>query len=236
MNKMKYSHEKSVENLFKENFSQAAISRGNVHIAASLDGQDRLVGADYLFTDSTTYAIVEFKNRESNLKSEAHKVKRHLLCQGLYFDLDALVAHKKCHFAAWGEGQAAISIESNIYYNEICNADFWGPRFEYIDSADCTTRMTENDFIDRFLRGDEGAAIQEFDAYIAWLLRLGDDSNTNGYLELLISNPYEHRSAGLVFTSIRSKHNWLEINRPTPANTDDFGFDTPSGPSSSLRP
>ena len=229
---MKYFHEKSVENLFKGSFSQAAISRGDVHIAASLDGQDRIAGADYLFTISTRYAIVEFKNRENNLKSEARKAKRHLLCQGLHFDLDALAVHKKCHFAAWSEGEAEVTIKSNVYYSEICNADFWGSRFEYVDAVDRTTRMTGNDFIDRFLCGDEGADIQEFDAYIAWLLQLGDDSNTNGYLELLISNPYDRRSAGLSFTNVRSMHNWVEINRPAPANTDELDFDTPLGPSS----
>jgi hypothetical protein len=227
---MKYFHEKSIENLFRDSFSQAARGRGDVHIAASLDGQDRIAGADYLFTNSARYAIVEFKDREKNLKSEIRKAKRHLLCQALHSEPDALTAHRKCHFAAWGEESNGITIKSNVYYNEVCNADFWGSQFEYINNANHTTRTSGNDFIDRFLSGEEGADIHEFDAYIAWLLQLGDDSNTSGYLELLISNPYDRRSAGLSFKSVRAMHTWVENHRPAPSNTCNPNFEAPSGP------
>lgn len=210
----KYSHEKSVENIFRENFAAAARSLNHTFIAASLDGQDRLAGADYLFSSQSKYAIVEFKYREDNLPSEIKKEKRHLLCQGLHFDPYAHSLHDKCHFAAWSNNTAEIYIETNIYFNEVCNKQFWGDRFPYIDSPAPQRRLTENQFIDNFLAGCEGADFNQFEEYLKWLLQLGDDSNTNGYLELLISNPFNQRAAGLPFTSVRSMHTWIEVNKP----------------------
>jgi len=212
----KYSHEKSVENIFKYKFEAAARSINRIYTSASLDGQDRIVGADYLFTDHCKYAIVEFKYRENNLPSEIKKVRRHLLCQGLFFDAEARQLHEQCHFAAWSNSTGEITIEANIYFNEVCNATFWGDKFSYISSPDTSTRQTENIFIDNFLKGNEGADFVKFEKYLKWLLELGEDSNTNGYLELIISNPLNSSSAGLSFTSVENMHTWVESNNPNP--------------------
>lgn len=208
----KFKHEKSVENIFKDNFEEAAREKGYIYTSASLDGQDRLVGADYLFTTHASFSIVEFKYREGDLLSEVKKEKRLQLCKALHENAKIRPSHNKCHYAAWSNNTKEIRIEANIYYNEVCNREFWGDSFRYIESATVDTRQSENDFIDSFLEGKEGASFSAFNEYMEWLLNLGDETNTNGYLELLISNPFNRRAAGVPFTSVKNMQKWVSEN------------------------
>ncbi|RON08464.1 hypothetical protein BK659_13785 [Pseudomonas brassicacearum] len=214
---IKFKHEKSVENLFKDSFEQAARNKDYIYTSASLDSQDRLVGADYLFTDHTQYAIIEFKYREGDLPSEVKKKKRLELCNALYQQKNIRPLHDKCHFAAWSDASNKITIETNIYFNEVCNESFWGDAFKHVAFPDKTTRKEQNDFIDSFIDGEEGGSFADFNQYMKWLLNLGDQTNTNGYLELLISNPLDRRATGLAFTSIENMQKWVVNNKKTPS-------------------
>ncbi|WP_213942289.1 hypothetical protein [Pseudomonas sp. dw_612] len=210
---LQFKHEKSVENLFKDNFEAAARDKEYEYTSASLDSQDRLVGADYLFTNHNVYAIIEFKYRESDLPSEVKKEKRLHLCHALHKEKQVRALHETCHFAAWSN-TSPITIETNIYYNEVCNKQFWGTQFDKNLLPDTTTRKSENVFIDLFLDGKEGGNFDAFNTYIKWLITLGDANNNTGYLELLISNPLNRRAAGLEFTSVENMKKWIDLNMP----------------------
>ncbi|MEZ8185568.1 hypothetical protein ACED29_07045 [Shewanella sp. 5S214] len=227
----KFKHEKSVENIFKDNFEEAAREKGYIYTSASLDGQDRLVGADYLFTNHASFSIVEFKYREGDLLSEVKKEKRLQLCKALHENTKIRPLHNKCHFAAWSDNKEEITIEANIYYNEVCNKEFWGDSFSHIESPTINTRQSENDFIDSFLVGKEGASFKVFNEYMQWLLNLGDETNTNGYLELLVSNPFNRRAAGVPFTSVEMMQKWVADNakKLAQANTRRNGRSGPGG-------
>ena len=212
----KFQHEKSVENIFKDNFEEAAREKSYSYTSASLDGQDRIVGADYLFTNYCRYAIIEFKYREKDLPSEVKKEKRLELCKALYNEKDIRPLHNKCHFAAWSNDQNEVTIKTNIYFNEVCNQQFWGQDFTLVSNPTQGSRKSENGFVDSFLDGKQGATIKVFDAYMEWLLKLGEESNSNGYLELLITNPLNRRAAGLRFTSVEKMHKWFIDNSPKP--------------------
>lgn len=228
---MRFKHEKSVENLFRDNFGQAARDKEFIYTSASLDSQDRLTGADYLFTDHTQFAIIEFKYREGDLPSEVKKQKRLELCEALHAQPTIRPAHDRCHFAAWSDNSPIVTIETNIYFNEICNEQFWGAEFTQVKAPDTSTRSDYNTFIDHFLDGKEGGDFAAFDAYMKWLLALADSKNSTGYLELLISNPLDRRAAGLEFTSVANMQQWVVNNRPKPvlgrkrrSNNDMGGF------------
>jgi len=210
----KFKHEKSVENLFKDNFEQAARDKEYIYTSASLDSQDRLAGADYLFTTHNQYAIIEFKYREGDLLSEVKKEKRLQLCNALHNQKHIRPLHEKCHFAAWSNNEKNITIETNIYFNEVCNKKFWGSDFDHIDKPETKTRIDHNSFIDSFIDGAEGSSFNDFNKYMIWLLKNADEKNNNGYLELLISNPLDKRAAGLEFTSIENMQKWILNNRP----------------------
>ncbi|HCG5286702.1 TPA: hypothetical protein NJZ47_004700 [Vibrio parahaemolyticus] len=212
----KFQHEKSVENIFKDNFEEAAREKLYHYTSASMDGQDRFTGADYLFTNYCRYAIIEFKYREKDLPSEVKKEKRLQLCMALHNDKDIKPLHNKCHFAAWSNDPNDITINTNIYFNEVCNEKFWGKDFPLVTNPTHESRKSENNFIDSFLEGNQGATIKVFNAYMDWLLNLGEESNTNGYLELLITNPVNRRAAGLRFTSVEKMHKWFIDNSPKP--------------------
>ncbi|MFT4905953.1 MAG: hypothetical protein ACI978_000010 [Oleispira sp.] len=130
----KFKHEKSVENIFKGNFEQAARDKDYIYTSASLDGQDRIVGADYLFTNHDSFAIIEFKYRERDLPSEVKKGRRLDLCLALHDQESIRPLHDKCHFAAWSNKTKEITVEANIYIlMKIVIKSFEGMTFLILD-------------------------------------------------------------------------------------------------------
>ncbi len=89
---LRRSHEQSVIDGFFDRFREAATNRGLQLFRCSLDGQDTLTGADYLFTQSTWFALVEFKYEESEIADERTKPRRLALCKALDVNRDRLAS------------------------------------------------------------------------------------------------------------------------------------------------
>lgn len=215
------NHEKSLENSFLNNFRETARTKNITCVCPSLDSQDRIVGADYLFTDSARYAIIEFKYKHSGLKTEANKNLRKKLCITLTSDEHHLMVHKECHFLAYSNAPKDYGIIVNKYFNAICNQKIWGEEYNGMKYPNTEFEATEDVFIDDFFTGIIGADFDTFLDYLIWLLNLSDESNTTGHLELLISNPLDHRAAKLPFTNVEALHNWLINNAPNLQHDDD---------------
>lgn len=80
--------------------------------AFSVDGQDRDAGGDYVLTNSTQFAIIEFKHTYSDLLNEKKKKRRLMLCQQLKIREDMRLFHDRCHFISWTED---LKVKMNIY-------------------------------------------------------------------------------------------------------------------------
>jgi hypothetical protein len=70
---MRKKHEQSVIDSFSNFFLTKGQSRGKTTNRLSLDGQDSILGADYIFTENSNFALVEFKYEDRDLKSEGDK-------------------------------------------------------------------------------------------------------------------------------------------------------------------
>ncbi len=123
---MQKRHEQSVIDGFFNTFYKIAEKNNKQLIRCSMDGQDSILGGDYIFTNNTKFVLTEFKYERSNLSSENKKPKRLNLCQkldneNLYKNLSL-----KGHFIAWSEMKHVRKVFFNPYYSQICNRSIFG--------------------------------------------------------------------------------------------------------------
>lgn len=78
---MQKKHEQSIIDGFFNTFFKIAKNNNKHLIRCSMDGQDSILGGDYIFTNNTKFVLTEFKFERSNLSSENKKPKRLNLCQ-----------------------------------------------------------------------------------------------------------------------------------------------------------
>ncbi len=100
---MKKKHEKSIIDAFSSHFLKKGKSLGKNTNRFSLDGQDAILGADYIFTESTKFALVEFKYEEPDLMTEGGKELRHTLCLKLEIEKIRQNQSLQCHYIAWSK-------------------------------------------------------------------------------------------------------------------------------------
>ncbi|HWK72482.1 MAG TPA: hypothetical protein VNS29_16740 [Burkholderiaceae bacterium] len=119
-------HEKSYLQHFGDHLRDEASQRGVFFERFDLDGQDRKVLADLVFTNYDYFVLVEGKNSQKELRSERLKAERvKLLCSGLASNQRMLALHDACHFIAWRDLQSA-KIELDIYRNQVCTTAMLG--------------------------------------------------------------------------------------------------------------
>jgi hypothetical protein len=123
---MRKKHEQSVIDSFANYFLSKGRLLGKQVNRLSVDGQDSLLGADYIFTATTNFALVEFKYEENDLKSEGTKALRLKLCRMLDQNDLRLEQSLQCHFVAWSNKQQEIrQVFFNKYRTEICNKEIF---------------------------------------------------------------------------------------------------------------
>jgi hypothetical protein len=220
---MRKKHEQSVIDAFSNYFLKKGQSLGKNTNRFSLDGQDSILGADYILTESTNFALLEFKYEDRDLKAEGDKELRKTLC--LMLDSETIRRNQslQCHFIAWSEKRLEKrSIFFNKYYPEICNNVIF-PRSGLRNSnPDTSSRGSADNLIEQFFEGSIGSSFGVFNRYVNWLLRIGGKEGAN--VEVMLDNPDSNKFEILEFNSLDLLNNWLIQNGPQPESS-------PSSPS-----
>lgn len=147
----------------------------------SLGGQDKIAGADYLISNASGFALIEFKAREGTLITERVKQRRETLCLLLQKNKKMRDIHDQCHFVVWPN--ASNEIMCAPYRAEICNKTVF-PK--------CTKLTRENPLLSRRVRAStycsefinppppRHAQKADFELYFEWLLKKtsGSDKST----------------------------------------------------------
>lgn len=212
---MKKKHETSTINGFFDRFKSIAGKHGRELTRCSTDGQDSILGADYVFTNNTKFVLTEFKYEENDLHSEKIKSRRLRLCKLLDKDAVRLRQSLKCHYIAWSVKKHTRTIQFNKYYHEICNAAVFGNNSNLLnDTPDYKERISADSLIEDFLSDQIGANYKLFEVYTNWLLDIEGKSGDG--IELMLNNPDSDQLELLDFNSVRELKIWLDQNKPKP--------------------
>lgn len=224
-NMLKRKHEQSIIDAFFKRLDKVAEGTGKKVYKFSFDGQDNLIGADYLFTETTMFSIAEFKYEENDIALERNKNLRHKMCLRLSNDADRRDEHCQCHFIAWSTclipftlGYIARTMQFNNYSNEVCNQNVLGC-FCGLEATIPTIegRINVDLFIKTFISGEIGLPFETFNSYINWLINdpdNDDDSGPNEYIELLMQDENSEHFAAIEFCSLLKLKKWLDKNHP----------------------
>jgi hypothetical protein len=213
---MRKKHEQSVIDAFSNYFLKKGQSRGKNTNRLSLDGQDSILGADYIFTESSNFALVEFKYEERDLKAEGDKDLRKTLCAMLDSETSRRYQSLQCHYIAWSKKQQERrGILFNKYYPEICNKAIFPLSILRNSNPDVSSRVSADNLINQFLDGSIGSTFEVFNRYVNWLLSIGGKEGTG--IEVMLDNPDSNELEILEFSSLNLLNNWLIQNRPQPA-------------------
>jgi len=188
-------------------------------IAASLDGQDRDVCADYLVTNSMVFVLIEFKYQEKDIATERLKSLPEELCRKLLEAEEMKKIHQLCHFIAWSiDFNRKMRILFNTFFNEVCNKKALNSSSSDLQQMPLTTeRFCESRFADNFFSNKLGVRYEEFERYIDWLLELKSDDRSGGNdksLEFLLLAGDSDNFILEGFQSLQELKNWLVENDP----------------------
>lgn len=213
---MRKKHEQSVIDAFSNYFLRKGQSLGKTTNRLSLDGQDSLLGADYIFTENSNFALVEFKYEHRDLKAEGDKSLRNTLCTLLDNETIRRNQSLQCHYIAWSQKlQESRCILFNKYYPEICNNAIFPLSTLRSSNPNVTSRVSADNLINQFFDGSVGSTFEVFNRYVNWLLSIGGKEGTG--VEVMLDNPDSNELDILEFSSLNLLNDWLIQNRPAPA-------------------
>jgi len=212
-------HEQSLADIFRDFMRVQSIDEGYRFHTFSLDGQDRDAGADYLFTDSDRFSIIEFKYNTNKLISEKKKTRRLTLCKKLPARPDMMAYHDKCHFITYYNINLE-TIQTNIYRKEVCNKAIFGKGSGLTeDVSDFSGSLNAADFASNFFsaQGSHSLSLKEFETYLAWLLTETSGSSKST-LELIAFKPNSKQLSIKRLNSISEAQEWVKdhIESPPP--------------------
>ncbi|MGC5425841.1 hypothetical protein L7P61_06225 [Aeromonas veronii bv. sobria] len=212
---MDKKHEQSIIDGFFDHFKKIAEENGERLTRCSSDGQDSLLGGDYIFTNNTMFVLAEFKYEEEDIKSEKKKDRRLNLCMSLDEDLRRLQQSLQCHYIGWSTNSNGRTVEFNKYYYEVCNTTVFG-RSTLLQQAtpNYRGRKKADRLINDFLNGSIGASYKVFEVYIDWLLSLEEGGSDS--VELISRDPNSKKMKMIDFKSVYDLKVWLDYNKPKP--------------------
>jgi hypothetical protein len=209
-------HEQSIVDGFFNHFNKIAAQHGRNLVRCSMDGQDAIVGGDYIFTDNSKFILAEFKYEKGNLSSERKKPRRQTLCERLDADCVRLKQSLKCHYIAWSHKVHVRVMKFNQYYPEICNKEIFGPTAALSNShPDRSSMVPADSLIEGFLGDKYGATYFSFKEYTNWLIGLASKAAIEP-IEILLNDPNNDRLEFLEFNSIPEMKNWLDQTKHRP--------------------
>ena len=211
---MQRKHEQSVADGFSKHFSEIAIKRGRTLNRCSLDGQDAILGADYIFTTTTKFALIEFKYEERDIKSESRKPLREKLCVSLDREEKRRSQSLQCHYISWSKKRQARTVFFNNYYPEVCNNQVFTFLKVPLNNSQNkkSSRINANEIIESFLNGEIGSNYYTFKHYTNWLMSLGGHGEST--VEVILDNPTSDQLELLDFASLDLMKSWLDHNQP----------------------
>lgn len=207
--------EQSVIDSFNSFFRREAQSSNRQVRSFSLGGQDALAGADYVLTDESQFALIEFKYTQKEIASEIKKDRRLKLCGELDVNAPMRDLHDQCHFIAWAEWPQMLG-RCNVYRLEVCNQAIFGAACGLTSrGADGDQRTFAKQFITEFFsnKPPRSLNLSEFEAYLAWLLTVAS-SGTKSSLQLLTFDESSDECAMVPLASIRDAHAWMQLRAP----------------------
>ncbi|MHB1282016.1 MAG: hypothetical protein ACYCYL_12430 [Acidithiobacillus sp.] len=208
-------HEQAVIDSFNRFFEKQATEKGCKIRSFSLDGQDALAGADYILTDQSRFALVEFKYTQAEILAESKKGKRLNLCTELELHPDMKFLHDQCHFIAWAEA-TQMKAQCNIYRLEVCNKQIFGAESGlHNKSPSSDNRIYAKQFTTEFFSGlpPRSLSLSEFESYVEWLLQVASGSSKSSF-ELLTYDETSDECAMIKLSSIRAAYNWMKMQQP----------------------
>ncbi len=174
------------------------------------------MGGDYLLTDQSRFALIEFKFSQREIGNEAKKPRRLRLCQELENNREMKDLHDHGHFIAWAERPQFLG-RCNIYRHEVCNRAVFGSDCGLqASSPQDSERVFASEFADQFFAssGSRSLSLEEFERYLAWVLR-SPSGSTRQSLELLTYDEHSDECLMVVLPSVRDAYNWMQSRRPT---------------------
>lgn len=227
---MNRKHEQSVADSFSNHFMRFAGQQGKQINRCSLDGQDAILGADYIFTDASNFSLIEFKYEEGDIRAEGRKPLRSQLCLRLDHEKSRRLQSLKCHYIAWSHKRRNRTVELNQYYPEVCNKVIFPDEHYPLlmhDEPQVQSRISADAMFTGFLNGNIGSNYFTFKQYTNWLMSLGGHEEST--IEVMLDNPDSDQLDIIDFPSLELMKNWLDHNKPkkqkkyTPPRPSPFG-------------
>ena len=218
-------HEQAVIDSFNKFFERQAALNGRTVRSFSLGGQDALAGADYILTDQSRFALVEFKYTQAEIIAESKKDRRLQLCEKLELHPNMKVLHDQCHFIAWAEAPE-MKAKCNIYRLEVCNQKTFGSTCGLSSLSPSTgNRIFAKQFTTQFFSGipPRSLSLSEFESYVAWLLQVVSGSTKRSF-ELLTYDENSDECAMIKLSSITAAYHWMQRQQPQNVSGPRYGI------------
>ena len=209
---MKKKHEQSIIDAFSNYFLKQGKEHGRQAHRLSVDGQDSLLGADYIFTSNSKFALVEFKYELKDILAEGKKDLRETMCLLLDKTPPRLKQSLECHYIAWSELAQTRKIHFNKYHPEVCNSKTFPGSGLSAPQPNKDYRLRAEELVDKFLNGAIGSEYETFRKYTNWLLNIAG-SQSEG-IEVMLDNPDSNQLDILDFKNLDLLNDWLIKNRP----------------------
>lgn len=217
---MKRKHEQSVIDSFSRYMERSASDSGRQVTRCSLDGQDTVLGADYIFTNHTKILMVEFKYEKSDIEHEAKKPRRLKLCRILDAEDIRRKLSLQCHYVAWSEVieidlAKKRGVNFNAYYAEVCNQAIFGKSSGLMrERAHDGLMLKAQHLVEDFLSGGLGTDFVNFERYTDWLMSL--EGSGEAGIELIVDHPDRGELLLMEFSSVGDLKTWLDSTNYEP--------------------
>lgn len=231
-------HEQFIADKFFEYFTAVRAGAMLPPSKMALDGQDAILGADYLINNDTKFALIEFKFGEKDIKTEMKKPLRGELCKALSKDEITRYLHGRCHYISFF---ASENILLSVYSDEVCCSSVFSSDQCHVELSGTFEgdRINHAQFTNHFAKANSeiGLSPIEFQIYVDKLCEIAGESSSS--IELVAMNPDVETIELLTFNSIRDLHEWymdiyipaLQAKLATPSHKKhSSGPSGPSGP------
>ncbi|MEP7119948.1 MAG: hypothetical protein ABJE95_03515 [Byssovorax sp.] len=218
------NHEQAVADAFNISLRRKAEKIGRKVHSYALDGQDRDAG-DYLLTDESKFAIVEFKYTDPDISLENRKSRRLRLCRLLETNSGMTTLHDQCHFVAWMQ-RPKQDVHLNIYRHEVCNREIFGTECGLkCASPSFDSRVLASQFADEVLdtTGTRTLSLAEFERYLAWLMGVASQGPKRT-LEILVNDDRTDDVRLVQLSSIRQVYDWFQARRSSATASQNLGM------------
>lgn len=207
--------EDSVASIFKLQLQLWCMSQGKDDLIFDMNGSDRAINADAMFSVCDRFFLVEMKSKEINIKDEAAKPAVIRLCTGIKELEQIRKLHRACHYIMWGNANKLLSqVETfyTIYEDSVCRPDIL-PNCKAVTTPTQREVFSGSGLALRTVKGEAGLIGTYFFPYLDWLLgsRNGPTSPftpTEPVPIALIGSSANRQVVGKVFENYQEIINW----------------------------